>query len=138
MDLTLRNAILRQAPAISASPAAGSSPSSPVWRPAASTTTSLAAWSCLASLALLVSAGSTTTGAVTMNEDSISGAWKQFKGYVKEQWGKLTEDDLTQIEGRRDRLVVCKSVAALRVTRSSVRPLTSIAGTPMGVIASGR
>ena len=29
-----------------------------------------------------------------MNWDRIEGNWKQFKGKVKEQWGKLTDDDL--------------------------------------------
>lgn len=40
-----------------------------------------------------------------MNQDEIGGAWKQFKGKVKEQWGKLTDDDLTLIEGKRDQLI---------------------------------
>ncbi|MBJ9999631.1 MULTISPECIES: CsbD family protein [Erwiniaceae] len=40
-----------------------------------------------------------------MNNDEISGNWKQFKGKVKEQWGKLTDDDLTVVEGKRDQLV---------------------------------
>lgn len=40
-----------------------------------------------------------------MNNDQISGNWKQFKGKVKEQWGKLTDDDLTLVEGKRDQLV---------------------------------
>ncbi len=40
-----------------------------------------------------------------MNEDQIKGNWKQFKGKVKEQWGKLTDDDLDVIEGRTDQLV---------------------------------
>jgi uncharacterized protein YjbJ (UPF0337 family) len=39
-----------------------------------------------------------------MNEDRTEGNWKQFKGKVKEQWGKLTDDDLDVIEGRRDQL----------------------------------
>ncbi len=34
-----------------------------------------------------------------MNEDTIKGNWKQFKGKVKEQWGKLTDDDLDVTEG---------------------------------------
>lgn len=38
-----------------------------------------------------------------MNE--VGGNWKQFKGKVKEQWGKLTDDDMTVIEGKRDQLV---------------------------------
>ncbi len=40
-----------------------------------------------------------------MNKDEVSGNWKQFKGKVKEQWGKLTDDDMTVIEGKRDQLV---------------------------------
>jgi len=39
-----------------------------------------------------------------MNEDRISGNWKQFKGKVKEQWGKLTDDDMDVAEGKRDQL----------------------------------
>lgn len=39
-----------------------------------------------------------------MNQDRIEGNWKQFKGNVKEKWGKLTDDDLDVIEGRRDQL----------------------------------
>ncbi|HYC65389.1 MAG TPA: CsbD family protein [Reyranellaceae bacterium] len=35
----------------------------------------------------------------------IKGAWNQSKGEVKKQWGKLTDDDITEIEGRRDVLV---------------------------------
>jgi uncharacterized protein YjbJ (UPF0337 family) len=40
-----------------------------------------------------------------MNWDRLAGDWKQFKGSVKEQWGKLTDDDLTRVEGKRDQLV---------------------------------
>jgi uncharacterized protein YjbJ (UPF0337 family) len=40
-----------------------------------------------------------------MNEDQVKGNWKQFKGKVKEKWGKLTDDDLEVIEGRADQLV---------------------------------
>lgn len=39
-----------------------------------------------------------------MNWDRIEGNWKQFKGSAKEKWGKLTDDDLTMVEGRRDQL----------------------------------
>ena len=39
-----------------------------------------------------------------MNWDRIEGNWKQFTGNVKEQWGKLTDDDLTAIKGKRDQL----------------------------------
>ena len=40
-----------------------------------------------------------------MNWDTVKGQWKQFRGQVKEQWGKLTDDDLDQIEGKRDQLL---------------------------------
>lgn len=40
-----------------------------------------------------------------MNEDRIQGNWKQFKGKVQEQWGKLTDDDLDVIDGKRDQLL---------------------------------
>lgn len=39
------------------------------------------------------------------NWDQVKGNWKQFKGRVKEFWGDLTDDEVTQIEGDRDRLV---------------------------------
>ena len=37
--------------------------------------------------------------------DILQGNWKQLKGQVKEWWGDLTDDDLTKIDGRRDKLV---------------------------------
>lgn len=40
-----------------------------------------------------------------MNEDTIQGNWKQFKGKIREQWGKLTDDDLDIIAGKRDQLL---------------------------------
>src|SRR3954469_20675988 len=39
-----------------------------------------------------------------MNWDRAQGNWKQLKGKVKEQWGKLTDDDLDRIAGKRDQL----------------------------------
>jgi uncharacterized protein YjbJ (UPF0337 family) len=39
-----------------------------------------------------------------MNWDVIEGDWKQFKGRVKEKWGKLTDDNLDTIAGKRDQL----------------------------------
>jgi len=40
-----------------------------------------------------------------MNKDRTEGNWLQFKGKVKEQWGKLTDDDLDVIAGKRDQLL---------------------------------
>jgi len=39
-----------------------------------------------------------------MNKDEAAGKWQQAKGKLKQQWGKLTDDDLTVLEGRRDQL----------------------------------
>ncbi len=39
-----------------------------------------------------------------MNWDTVEGQWKQFTGAAKERWGKLTDDDLEQINGRREQL----------------------------------
>jgi uncharacterized protein YjbJ (UPF0337 family) len=40
-----------------------------------------------------------------MNRDTIAGNWKQLVGKAKVQWGKLTDDDLAVVEGRRDQLI---------------------------------
>jgi uncharacterized protein YjbJ (UPF0337 family) len=34
--------------------------------------------------------------------DQIEGGWKQFQGEVRTAWGKLTDDDLEQVKGKRD------------------------------------
>jgi uncharacterized protein YjbJ (UPF0337 family) len=39
-----------------------------------------------------------------MDSNRLEGSWKQIKGKVKEQWGKLTDDDLTAINGQREQL----------------------------------
>ena len=39
-----------------------------------------------------------------MNWDRIQGNWKQLKGRVNEQWGKLTDDDFDVVQGRREQL----------------------------------
>jgi len=39
-----------------------------------------------------------------MDSNRVEGNWKQAKGAVKEQWGRLTDDDRTQINGSRERL----------------------------------
>ena len=40
-----------------------------------------------------------------MNQDRIQGRWKQIKGKIREHWGRLTDDDLDVIAGRRDQLL---------------------------------
>ena len=60
-----------------------------------------------------------------MNWDIAKGQWKQFRGQVKEQWGKLTDDDLERIEGKRDQLLgavqkrygIAKDEAEAQVTK---------------------
>ena len=40
-----------------------------------------------------------------MNWDRIEGSWKQMRGKAREKWGKLTDNDLQQVAGKRDQLV---------------------------------
>ena len=40
-----------------------------------------------------------------MNSDILKGNWKQFRGEVQKQWGKLTNDDMDVINGEYDKLV---------------------------------
>ena len=40
-----------------------------------------------------------------MNKDRIEGNWLQLKGKLKEKWGKLTDDDLDVIAGKREQLL---------------------------------
>ena len=49
--------------------------------------------------------GQTSQTDAKMIWEKFKGSWNQTKGAVKEQWGKLTDDDLLEIEGRRDQLV---------------------------------
>jgi uncharacterized protein YjbJ (UPF0337 family) len=41
---------------------------------------------------------------IAMNKDQAAGGWKELKGKIKQQWGKLTDDDLTVLEGSADEL----------------------------------
>jgi uncharacterized protein YjbJ (UPF0337 family) len=40
-----------------------------------------------------------------MNNDVLKGKWMQMKGEVRRQWGKLTDDDVAQIEGSSEKLI---------------------------------
>ena len=40
-----------------------------------------------------------------MNWDQVSGSWKEARGKVREQWGKLTDDDLDVVAGKQEQLV---------------------------------
>ena len=39
-----------------------------------------------------------------MNEDIIKGNWKEIKGKIRQQWGKLTDDDISQMQGSYEEL----------------------------------
>ena len=74
---------------------------------------SLTILAALAAAALIASPAvqAQTSTTTTIQTDSasiwqkIKGSWSQTKGAIKEQWGKLTDDDLLEIEGRREQLV---------------------------------
>jgi uncharacterized protein YjbJ (UPF0337 family) len=40
-----------------------------------------------------------------MNSDILQGKWRQLKGEARIQWGKLTDDDLDQVQGQAEKLV---------------------------------
>jgi len=40
-----------------------------------------------------------------MNRDTLKGQWMQVRGKIKQQWAKLTDDDLAQIQGNYEMLV---------------------------------
>lgn len=40
-----------------------------------------------------------------MNSEQLEGKWEQVKGQIKEKWGKLTDNDLTVIKGKKDQLL---------------------------------
>jgi uncharacterized protein YjbJ (UPF0337 family) len=40
-----------------------------------------------------------------MNKDIMQGKWREMKGKVKEQWGKLTDDDLDKIDGKSEQIL---------------------------------
>ena len=40
-----------------------------------------------------------------INWDQVQGNWTQFKGHLRQQWGKLTDDEIDQIEGQREVLI---------------------------------
>jgi uncharacterized protein YjbJ (UPF0337 family) len=47
----------------------------------------------------------TNQGERVMNTDIVQGKWHQLKGSVKAQWGKLTDDELDQVDGNAEKLV---------------------------------
>lgn len=65
-----------------------------------------------------------------MNWEQIKGNWKQFAGQAKQQWGKLTDDDLAVINGKREELagrIQTLMVSPKKMLRSRSRNLKSLA-----------
>jgi len=64
-----------------------------------------------------------------MNWDQVEGKWKQYAGKMKEKWGKLTDDDLTTINGKREQLVgSCRNAMAWRRIRRRAKSMSLRAG----------
>ncbi|HVY53756.1 MAG TPA: CsbD family protein [Gammaproteobacteria bacterium] len=42
-----------------------------------------------------------------MNKDIVKGHWKEIKGFLKQQWGKLTDDEIQQMKGTYEELEGC-------------------------------
>jgi uncharacterized protein YjbJ (UPF0337 family) len=40
-----------------------------------------------------------------MNWDVIEGKWKQLRGSIRERWGKLTDNDIQRIAGKKDKFI---------------------------------
>jgi uncharacterized protein YjbJ (UPF0337 family) len=40
-----------------------------------------------------------------MNWDQVQGNWEQMKGKAREKWGEITDDEMTEIGGRKDQLI---------------------------------
>ena len=40
-----------------------------------------------------------------MNTDILKGKWNQLKGEVRNRWGKLTDDDVAQIQGNVEKMI---------------------------------
>jgi hypothetical protein len=64
-----------------------------------------------------------------MNWDSVEGKWKQFKGTVKQKWGKLTDDDLDVFAGKRGQLTNGQDPG--EIPDSTVTPTRAFATLPM-------
>jgi uncharacterized protein YjbJ (UPF0337 family) len=60
---------------------------------------------CKSASRLRVAATATKARGIKMNWDQLEGKWKQMKGSVRERWGRLTDDDIEQIAGNRDKFI---------------------------------
>ncbi len=72
-----------------------------------------------------------------MNRDTLAGQWTQLKGRAREKWGKLTDDDLDQVQGRAEQLIgrvqerygIAKDEASRQVD-TWIRDLDHVSSTP--------
>jgi uncharacterized protein YjbJ (UPF0337 family) len=65
----------------------------------------LAALSSLVLIAAVPATGGAAAGDILPSWQQIEGNWNQFAGQMRQQWGKLTDDDIAVIKGRRQELV---------------------------------
>ena len=71
-----------------------------------------------------------------MNWDQVQGSWAQVKGKLREEWGKLTDQDIENIRGKKDQLIgaltqrygIEKEKASLEVDRWVATLRDKIAG----------
>ena len=70
-----------------------------------------------------------------MNWDRVEGNWKQFKGKARQKWGKLTDDDLDVIEGKRTELSG-KLQARYGYAKDQVRNATARAVASRGTVTA--
>ena len=80
----------------------------------------------------VVSFGSSLLGATIMStQEKLIGNWNQFKGKVKQHWGQLTDDELSEVEGNFDQLVGLvqqKTGETRQQVERAIRELSSQAG----------
>jgi len=65
----------------------------------------LTAAAALALLSAPVAMSQARAADILPNWEQVEGNWNQFAGKVKQKWGKLTDDDLTVINGKRQELI---------------------------------
>jgi uncharacterized protein YjbJ (UPF0337 family) len=72
-----------------------------------------------------------------MNWDQVEGHWKQLTGKVNERWGKLTDDDLTAIEVKKDQPAGKLQERYGFAREQAERELDAFARTPQTIWAAG-